>query len=88
VHQLLERLGRRAFVVGFQGIAGTDGIHGWLNPEESAELSDRLFALNLPEYERSFAAMESFRSVQNILAGHRLDLEFKCARLQPPGCPF
>jgi hypothetical protein len=88
VHQLLERLGRRAFVVGFQGIAGTDGIHGWLNPEESAELSDRLFALNLPEYERSFAAMESFRSVQNILAGHRLDLEFNALAYNHPDVPF
>jgi len=34
IHTLLERLGRRGFVVGY-GFANGDGLHGWLTPEET-----------------------------------------------------
>jgi hypothetical protein len=57
---LLERLGRRGFVVGY-GFANSDGIHGWLYGDETIELARRLENLNLPRYEPTFAAMEAFR---------------------------
>jgi hypothetical protein len=47
--------------------AGTDGIYGWLRPDEAKELAERLFALDLPEYEYSFAVMETFKQVRNVL---------------------
>jgi hypothetical protein len=88
IRSLLERLGRRGFVIGYRWTTGTEGIHGWLRPDEAAELSDRLFALNLPEYERSFVAMESFKSVQNILEGRGLGLEFNWPTYRHPDVSF
>lgn len=88
IRSLLERLGRRGFVVGYKWAIGTDGIHGWLLPDEASELSDRLFALNLPEYERTFAAMERFKSFHNILEGHGLGLEFYAPTYGKQDVPF
>jgi hypothetical protein len=58
VRLLLERLGRRGFVVGYRGSSGTEGIHGWLSPAEARMLANHLFAFQLPEHEYSFAGME------------------------------
>ncbi len=58
---LLQRLGRRGFVVGY-GFSNGDGIHGWLSADETSELARRLGDLELPRYEPTFAAMEAFRS--------------------------
>jgi hypothetical protein len=57
---LLQRLGRRGFVVGY-GFSSGDGIHGWLSAAETNELARRLGDLELPRYEPTFAAMEAFR---------------------------
>jgi len=40
-------------------------------------LAERLFALDLPEYECSFAAMEKFKQVRNILEGRVSGLDFQ-----------
>jgi hypothetical protein len=85
---LLERLGRRGFVVGYRWTTGTEGMHGWLDHAEADELSSRLFALDLPEYERSFAAMERFKSVQNLFEGKGFGLEFNALTYGQPGVPF
>jgi hypothetical protein len=39
-------------------------IHGWLNYEETRELFEGLNALELPQYEASFEAMEAFRPIK------------------------
>jgi hypothetical protein len=70
IRSLLERLGRRGFVIGYRWTTGTEGIHGWL------------------EYERSFVAMESFKSVQNILEGRGLGLEFNWPTYRHPDVSF
>jgi hypothetical protein len=69
VRELLELLGRRGFMVGYRWVVGTDGIHGWLDPEETQELGERLFALDLPDYECSFAAMRGFQTMRNLAEG-------------------
>ena len=69
VRELLELLGRRGFVVGYSWTVGTDGIHGWLDPAETRELGERLFALDLPNYECSFVGMQGFRRVRNLVEG-------------------
>jgi len=77
IRLLLQRLGRRGFLIGYEFVAGTDGIHGWLRPDEAKELAERLFAFDLPEYERSFAAMEKFKQVRNILEDRAVGLDFR-----------
>ena len=62
VVQLLAALGKRGFIIGYQFGAGFEGINGWLQPSETAELAGVLDTLPLPRYEVSFAAMERFRS--------------------------
>lgn len=59
---LLAALGKRGFVIGYQFGFGFEGINGWLDPFETAELAEKLDALPLPRYEISFAAMEHFRT--------------------------
>lgn len=88
VRHLLERLGRRGFVVGYRGSSGTEGIHGWLSPAETKMLSDQLFALQLPEYEHSFVAMEAFKRSRNILAGRVTGVEFQGLVYEHPSAPF
>jgi hypothetical protein len=68
VRTLLERLGRRGFLFGFQCPHSTDGIHGWLNAEEARQLSDGLFALDLPMYECSFIGMDAFQDYRDIMS--------------------
>ncbi len=64
VHDLLEKLGRRGFVVGYLFSNG-DGMHGWLNPDETQQLLARLDALPLPRYEATLAATdEQWRQFQ------------------------
>lgn len=60
---LLQRLGRRGFVVGY-AFSNGDGIHGWLSADETAELARRLGDLELPRYEPTFTAMEAFRPLK------------------------
>ena len=85
---LLERLGRRGFVIGYRGSSGTEGIHGWLCPAETKTLADYLFALDLPDYEYSFAAMESFKGARNILEGRVAGMEFQWPVYEHPSASF
>ncbi len=62
VVQLLAALGKRGFIIGYLFGTGVEGINGWLQPSETAELAGMLDMLPLPRYEVSFAAMEQFRS--------------------------
>lgn len=57
---LLWLLCRRGFVIGYQ-FANSDGVHGWLDPAETAALFAHLDALDLPRYEATFGAMPEFR---------------------------
>ncbi len=88
IRTLLERLGRRGFVVGYEWVAGTDGIHGWLQPEEAKALAERLFALDLPLYECSFVGMEKFKSIRNILEGRVTGLDFQWPSYEHPDTSF
>ena len=60
--ELLAALGKRGFLIGYQFGFGFEGINGWLDPSETAELAERLDTLPLPRYEASFAAMQQFRT--------------------------
>ena len=59
--ELLAALGKRGFIIGYQFGFGFEGINGWLDATETAELTTSLDVLPLPRYESSFAAMERFR---------------------------
>jgi len=61
IHHLLHLLSRRGFIIGYQW-SNSDGIHGWLNHDETKNLFQRLDALDLPRYEVSFSVMSSFNS--------------------------
>jgi hypothetical protein len=56
VRELLAALGMRGAVLGYQ-FGVTEGIHGWLSIEETAELAGRLDGLPLPRFEPAFATM-------------------------------
>src|SRR5882672_10628641 len=58
---LLARLGKRGFIIGHQFGFGFEGVNGWLDPSETADLARRQDVLPLPRYESSFEAMERFR---------------------------
>lgn len=60
--ELLAALGKRDFLIGYQFGFGFEGVNGWLDSSETAELAKRLDVLPLPRYEGSFAAMEQFRT--------------------------
>lgn len=60
VRGLLDVLATRGAVIGYQ-FGGTEGIHGWLTPAETASLAAELDQLDLPRYEPSFAAMAAVR---------------------------
>ena len=62
IFALLAALGKRGFLIGYQFGFGYEGVNGWLNPSETAELAERLDTLPLPRYEASFAAMQQFRT--------------------------
>ncbi len=56
VFELFAALGGRGWANGFAlGVA--DGVHGWLTPDEAAELAGRLDPLDLPAVEPTDAAM-------------------------------
>ena len=59
---LLASLGKRGFLIGYQFGFGFEGVNGWLDQLETAELAERLGMLPLPRYEASFAAMQEFRT--------------------------
>lgn len=64
VYELLEKLGRRGFVVGYLFSNG-DGVHGWLTPNETRQAFGQLDALPLPRYEATLAAAhEQWRQFQ------------------------
>jgi len=88
VRHLLERLGRRGRLIGYRGSSGTEGIHGWLSPNETETLAGYLFALALPEYEYSFVAMQDFRQARNILASRISDAEFLWPSYAHPSTSF
>jgi hypothetical protein len=88
IRLLLERLGRRGFVVGYRGSLGTEGIHGWLGPAEATTLADHLFALQLPDYEYSFATMGAFKRERNILEGRVTRIEFQWPVYEHPRASF
>ena len=87
IRELLTRLGRRAFLIRY-GWAATEGIHGWLTPGEAQELFQRLFALDLPEYEYSFTAMGDFVGTANILEGTPVDASFALRVFAHPARSF
>lgn len=62
VVELLAALGKRGFLISYQFGFGFEGINGWLDPSETAELAKSLDVLPLPRYEVSFSAMEQFRT--------------------------
>ncbi len=86
VHDLLERLGRRGFVVGYLFSDG-DGMHGWLTPAETQALLSRLDALALPRYEPTVAAMTAQygqfgkRQAREGLSGAQLDAAWEALSL-------
>jgi hypothetical protein len=88
IHLLLQQLGRRGFLIGYAFAVGTDGIHGWLQPDEVKQLAERLFALDLPEYECSFAAMEKFQNVRNIVEDRVVGLDFQRPVYHDPSGSF
>jgi hypothetical protein len=88
VRLLLERLGRRGFVLGYRGSTGTEGIHGWLSPDETVMLARHLFALHLPEYDYSFIGMEAFKTTRNILEGRFAGVEFMGCVYEHPSASF
>lgn len=59
LYRLLAYLGKRALVVGYKW-QYDEGLNGWLDPAETAELAERLKLMDLPMYEASFAAMNDF----------------------------
>lgn len=59
LYRLLALLGKRGLVVGYKW-QYNEGINGWLDTAETAELVERLNRMDLPMYEVSFAAMNSF----------------------------
>jgi hypothetical protein len=56
--KLLFLLGARGFVIGYE-FSNSDGIHGWLTPEETERLMSLLQPLPLPPLEPTFAAMKN-----------------------------
>jgi hypothetical protein len=70
LHELVERLGRRGFVVGYL-FSNDDGIRGWLTPVETQDLHHRLDALPLPQYEATFTAMAEQCRAERIRRGQR-----------------
>lgn len=88
IRNLLECLGGRGSIIGYQGTSGTEGIHGWLSPAETKILADELFGVPLPEYEYSFAGMESFRQRRNILAGRVEGIQFQGLTYEHPSASF
>jgi hypothetical protein len=62
VRDLFVALELRGRVLGYQ-FAGSEGIHGWLTPAETAELRGRLRNLELPEYEATLDGMRAHRQV-------------------------
>jgi hypothetical protein len=61
VVSLLAALGKRGFLIGYQFGAGFEGINGWLDAAETAELAHRLELLPLPDYQVFFAGMNGLR---------------------------
>lgn len=88
IRRLLSLLGRRGFVVGYRWTVGTEGIHGWLSPDESAELSERLFCLPLPSYNQSFVDMSGFRGMGNLLENHQNLPPFVASRYEHAEASF
>jgi len=88
IRRLLSLLGRRGFAVGYRWTVGTEGIHGWLNPSEAAELSERLFSLPLPNYNRSFVDMGGFRRTGNALENYPSLSPFVTSRYEHPNASF
>lgn len=64
LHTLMCSLGTRGRVVGYGSGRAFEGVHGWLDPVETKELSKALFALPLPQFDASFEAIEKFRPVK------------------------
>jgi hypothetical protein len=62
IFALLSLLGKRGYLIGYKFGFGFEGINGWLDASETAELAEQLDGLPLPRYEMSFAAMEQFRA--------------------------
>jgi hypothetical protein len=56
VLELFAALGGRGWANGF-ALGAADGIHGWLTPDETADLAGRLDPLDLPVVEPTDAAM-------------------------------
>ncbi|MFD3164497.1 hypothetical protein [Herpetosiphon sp. NSE202] len=57
-YQLLNRLGQRGWVIGYGWGGSAEGIHGWLDPAETARLAYHLSKLELPAIKPSLEAMQ------------------------------
>lgn len=60
VFDCIRKLGYRGFVVGYT-FSNSDGIRGWLTADETKAFHGHLRGLDLPQFEPTFEAMESFR---------------------------
>jgi len=67
--RLLDYLGSRGFVIGYQWSGDGEGIQGWLAPGETRELRDFLDVLPLPDYEPTFENMKAMH--RSILSTDR-----------------
>jgi len=69
--KFLKLLAYRGFVIGYQ-FCNSDGIHGWLSAEETRQFANILPPLQLPPFEKSFEAMENFRTKSNTGPAYEL----------------
>ncbi|ABX05864.1 hypothetical protein Haur_3227 [Herpetosiphon aurantiacus DSM 785] len=58
VNQLLDCLGQRGWVIGYGWAGSAEGIHGWLNPQETARLAYHLSKFELPSIQPTLEAMQ------------------------------
>jgi hypothetical protein len=59
VRVLLGKLSVRGFVMGYQWTLSGDGIHGWLDADETRQLLDDLSRLPLPDCEPTLEAIQA-----------------------------
>ena len=60
LRRLLEKLGHRGFVIGYDFGGSCEGVHGWLTPDETGQLLSELKAIDLPDFPATFDALDSF----------------------------
>jgi len=61
VRDLLDRLGSRGFIIGYQFMGSGEGIHGWLTTEECLSLATELRKLDIPKFEATKDELKKMR---------------------------